>query len=40
MLMGLAGLVLLMARNGTIKLPWPKFPEKYTLSPTAEKKLS
>lgn len=39
-LMGLAGLLLLMARNGTIQLPWPKFPEKYKISPTAGKKLS
>lgn len=38
-LMALAGLLLLMARNGTIKLPWPKFPETYTVSPTAGKKL-
>jgi len=38
-LMGLAGLLLLMARNGTIKLPWPKFPEKYVISPTAGQKL-
>ncbi len=38
-LMGLAGLLLLMARNGTIQLPWPKFPEKYKIAPVAGKKL-
>lgn len=32
-LMALAGLLLLMARNGTISLPWPKFPDRYTLAP-------
>lgn len=31
-LMGLAGLLLLMARNGTIQLPWPKFPSRYVIS--------
>ena len=39
-LMALAGLVLLLARNGTIKLPWPKFPDEYKISPTAGQKLS
>jgi len=31
-LMGFAGLMLLMARNGTIRLPWPKFPDRYVIS--------
>ncbi len=38
-LMALAGLLLLMARNGTLNLPWPKFPKKYEISPTAGKKI-
>jgi len=38
-LMALVGLLLLLARHGIIKLPWPKFPEKYAISPTAGQKL-
>lgn len=32
-LMGLAGLILLMARNNTISIPGLKFPEFYTIAP-------
>ncbi len=39
LLMGLTGLVLLMARQGTLKLPWPKLPVAYTISPTVGEKL-
>lgn len=39
LLMALIGLLLLMARNGTIKLPWLKFPDEYTISPTAGEKI-
>lgn len=31
-LMALTGLLLMMARNGMIQLPWPKFPNRYVIS--------
>lgn len=32
LLMALAGLLLLLARMGRIRLPWPRFPERYIIS--------
>jgi len=37
LLMGLTGLLLWMARNGTLPLPWPKFPEEYKIAPPLRK---